>query len=131
MDNTKHASILLQSGTYMLGMTLRDKDGNIKEHREPQWTADPDGQCIITVFYDDEKNEPIGKADLFPKWDTERISDKIREMLGLKRTCPSLVELYKMAVKEGYGNPCAECSISYDCSTCPIQEYKDSLESED
>jgi len=80
-------------------------------------------------LFDPEKDEQIGKAELFSWWDSCGVDQCIREKLGLtRRNFPSPEELYRWI--EDYQNGLDLCDIcegadaGYDCHICPVGGLK-------
>ena len=122
-------TVMVQRGTYYLGRNCLDKDGNIAESNPPEWKPDPEGSSVIVTLFNPEKNEQIGKAELFSWWDSCGIEQCVRDKLELtRRNFPSPEELYHWIEKYQHGlNLCEICEgicAGYDCKVCPIEELK-------
>jgi hypothetical protein len=82
---------------------------------------------VIVCAFDTEKDEPIGDADIFSRFDTTLINNKIRSVLALNETdTPTALEIFKVAMEEG-DDLCQYCQRN-NCRDCEIKNWKDERE---
>lgn len=102
--------LLMSRGTFTIGHTIRDKDGNILERVEPSFKSQEDGGSIVLVEVDDDCNQ-IGDASLFSSRseDQDDIMDYICTKLNLeKRKCKF----------EKLNSPYPDYDHEFYCSKC-------------
>ena len=128
-----HATtILIERGVYHIGISLRDKDGNIVSGSEPEWIPDKNGGTVIICACDSER-EPAGKADIFATWETLQIMQKLHEKLGLTdprdSNIPDFIRIYKKALAD-HVDLCDYCDDLIDCGLCIFREAREAADNE-
>jgi hypothetical protein len=128
--NKRPTAVVVERGNYFLGWHTKNADGSTKKNQPPKWEPDIDGGCVIICTYDLEKNEPVGSADLFAHYDSDRIGSHIREKLDIERAnFPTPAEIYKWCKNSDDDidfcrDICEGVYGGYDCRVCPMEDIK-------
>jgi len=118
-------AVIVERGVYRLGLK---RDGDKEYERPPKWEPRATGGSVIVCAFDTEKDEPIGEADIFSRFDATLIERKIQSVLNLTETnTPTALEIFKGALKEGVDDLCQYCP-RFDCRYCGIKNWKDEKE---
>ena len=123
--------IFLAKGTCHLGVTTRDKDGNILESAPARFIWDKKGGSIAVGHMDPESKEIYeDTVSIFGDWDA---AGYVAEMLKLLRPArkvniPDLKAIVQAAYQEDGNDLLCDYCKSMNCSDCIIKEWKDEME---
>jgi hypothetical protein len=117
-------AVIVERGVYRMGRRTIHADGT-ETKQDGEWKPSIDGGCVIVCAYDTETDAPIGEADIFSRFDTTPISNKIRSVLNLDSTdTPNVLEIFKRAMEQDNDDLCRYCP-RYTCRDCEIKNWKD------
>lgn len=122
--------VFIATGTCTLGVTTRDKDGNILESRPAQFTPTKDGGSVAVGLLDPETMQPIEITSMYGDWDAAGYMAEILKLLNPVRkiNLPDLKEIVKAAYQEDGNDLLCDYCKSMNCRDCIIKEWKEELE---
>ena len=122
--------VFIVTGTCTLGVTTRDKDGNILESRPAQFTPTKDGGSVAVGLLDPETMRPIEITSVYGDWDAAGYMAEILKLLNPVRkiNLPDLKEIVKAAYQEDGNDLLCDYCKSMNCRDCIIKEWKEELE---
>lgn len=123
--------IFIAKGTCTLGMTKRDKEGNVVNQTAAQFTFDKDGGSIAVGEMDPDTNE-IDKetVSIFGDWDAAGYLTEVLKQLNPKRkvNIPDIKHIVQSLIRHDGVDVCDNCYDFYKCQDCIIKEWKEDLE---
>ena len=119
--------IFLAKGNCRLGLTKRDKEGNVVETIPARFETDPEGGSIAVGVLDDDTMEPVGTTEIYGDFDPWGYLSRTLELLAPKRAgnIPDLENIFKK-MYEDYGSdkcPVLDWCERGDCRDCIIQRW--------
>lgn len=122
--------IFLAKGTCTMGMTKRDKDGNIVESTPAQFKWDDNGGSIAIGKMDPRSKEIDEESvSIFGDWDAAGYLAEVLKLMKPRRgvNIPDIKAIVQAAAKEGNDLVCDYCH-DYKCRDCIINEWKEEAE---
>lgn len=123
--------IFIAKGTCKLGVTRRDKDGNVTESTPAQFIWDEKGGSIAVGHMDPESKEIYeDTVSIFGDWDAAGYLEDALKLLKPKRriNIPDLRAIVQAAYEEdGCDLLCDYCK-SVNCRDCIVREWKEEME---
>lgn len=123
--------IILAKGTCTLGMTKKDKDGNVASSTQAQFTFDDTGGSIAVGEMDpDTKEIDAESVSIFGEWDAAGYVAEMLKMLkpARKVNIPDLKAIVQAAYQEDGNDLLCDYCKSMNCRDCIIKEWKEELE---
>ena len=119
--------VFIVTGTCTLGVTTRDKDGNILESRPAQFTPTKDGGSVAVGLLDPETMQPIEITSMYGDWDAAGYMAEILKLLNPVRkiNLPDLKEIVKAAYQEDGNDLLCDYCKSMNCRDCIIKEWRE------
>ena len=119
--------VFIVTGTCTLGVTTRDKDGNILESRPAQFTPTNDGGSVAVGLLDPETMQPIEITSMYGDWDAAGYMAEILKLLNPVRkiNLPDLKEIVKAAYQEDGNDLLCDYCKSMNCCDCIIKEWQE------
>ncbi len=123
--------IFLAKGTCTLGMTQKDKDGNVTNSTQAQFIFDGTGGSIAVGEMDpDTKEIDAETVSIYGDWDA---AGYLAEMLKLLKPArrvniPNLKAIVQAAYQEDGNDLLCDYCKSMNCRDCIIKEWKEELE---
>lgn len=119
--------IFIAKGTATMGITKRDRDGNIVEHTPAKFTVDDKGGSVAIGKLDPDDTlvkEPI--TSMYGDWDASGYLSEILDLLQPTRSInlPPLREIVKSAAQYGECPFLEHCPSAY-CVNCCVREWID------
>lgn len=110
-----------------MGVTTRDKDGNILESRPAQFTPTNDGGSVAVGLLDPETMQPIEITSMYGDWDAAGYMAEILKLLNPVRkiNLPDLKEIVKAAYQEDGNDLLCDYCKSMNCCDCIIKEWQE------
>ena len=123
--------IFLATGTCQLGVTRRDKDGNIKEESQAQFIEDDTGGSVAVGVMDPQTKEiKEDTVSIYGDWQAADYLREVLEHINPKRAIniPDFKAIIQAAYREdGCSLVCDYCS-SLNCMNCVVKEWMEELE---
>lgn len=123
--------IFLAKGTCTMGMTKKDKDGNIVESTNAQFTADDNGATVVVGKLDPETMKPVEPVDsVYGDWDAAGYLAKALELLKPSRkvNIPDLKSMVQRLWSVDRIDLCDYCRDFHVCRDCIVNEWKEEQE---
>ena len=116
--------IILATGHAHLGMTERDKDGNITKSTAAHFEFAPDGPCVAVGEMDPVTMVVKDGASVYGDWDAAGYLKEVMEKLQPRRptNIPDFKALILAAQKDGT-DICDYCQ-GVNCRDCIVNEWK-------
>ena len=118
--------IFLATGTCQLGMTRRDKDGNIIEETQPRFVWDDSGGSVAVGVMDPQTKEiKENTVSIYGDWQAADYLREVLERINPKRAIniPDFKAIIQAAYREdGCSLVCDYCS-SLNCMNCVVKEW--------
>lgn len=125
--------IFLATGTCTLGVTKRDKDGNIIESTPARFTWDDTGGSIA-IGEMDPKTKEINEesVSIFGDWDAAGYLAEALEQLKPRRktNIPDFKTMVQNLWKDDRVDICDHCRGNYHCTNCIVNEWKEEQEND-
>ena len=126
--------IFLAKGTYRLGRSRVDRDGNVIEQIAGKFEWDPNGGSVAVGVLDDESMEQIGTAELFGDFDPAGYLARALELLAPTRqgNIPCFEGIVKrMHIEYGGGCPLLDYCQGEICRDCVVQRWMEEVDEEE
>ena len=123
--------IFLAKGTCTMGITTRDKDGNIVESKPAQFTYDDHGGSVVVGELDPETMKPAEPVDnVYGDWDAAGYLAKVLELMNPRRgvNIPDLKAIVQRAYKEDGNDLICDYCHDFKCRDCIVNEWKEAAE---
>lgn len=124
--------IFLAKGTCTMGLTKRDKDGNIVESTSAKFTYNDNGGSVVVGKLDPETMKPVEPLDaVYGDWDAAGYLGNVLELLkpGRKVNIPDFKAMVQNLWKEEHIDICDHCR-GYNCSNCIVNQWKEEQEND-
>lgn len=122
--------IFLATGTCTMGVTTRDKDGNIIESRPAQFTYDDKGGTVVVGKLDPETMKPTEPVDIvYGDWDAAGYLAEALELLKPRRqvNIPDFKAIIQAFIEKDNIDFCDYCP-NLNCRDCIVKEWKEEAE---
>lgn len=121
--------IFLVKGHAHLGISKRDKDGNVTESIPAHFEFAPDGPCVAVGELDPETMEIKGEADIYGDWDAAGYLKSVLEKLQpvRKSNVPDFKAIVNALWEKDRTDICDYCK-GYNCRDCIVNEWKEEAE---
>lgn len=120
--------IFLATGHTHLGVSKRDKDGNITEIVPAHFEFANDGPCVAVGELDPETMAPKDGPSIYGDWDAAGYLKEALDMLKPRR--PVNIPDFKtiiLAIEKDGTDVCDYCR-SCNCRDCIVKEWKEEAE---
>lgn len=129
-------ALFMAVGTCKMGMTKRDKAGNVIEQRGASFEPDPEGGCVVIGKANITCADVIqqdGPAAVFGDWDAAGYLAKVVEILQPRRklNIPDLREIVRAAAEDGNKDFFCEYCDGLNCADCIITQWWEEFEEAD
>lgn len=123
--------IFLATGTVTLGMTKRDKDGNVASSTSARFTWDDNGGSIA-IGEMDPKTKEINEesVSIFGDWDAAGYLAEALELIKPRRqtNIPDFKSIIQKAYTEDGNDLVCDYCQSCNCRDCIVKEWKEEVE---
>lgn len=122
--------VFLAKGTCTLGMTKRDKDGNVTTSESAQFNFDGTGGSVAVGEMDPETNViDTESVSIFGDWDAAGYLAEALKLLQPRRSVnlPNLKAIVQAAYCEDGNDLLCDYCNELNCPNCIIQEWKEEL----
>lgn len=122
--------IFLATGTCTMGMTKRDKDGNIVESTPAHFTFDDTGGSIAIGQMDAHSKEIDEESvSVFGDWDAASYLAEVLELLKPRRqvNIPDFKAIIQAFIEKDNIDFCDYCQ-NLNCRDCIVKEWKEETE---
>lgn len=122
--------IFLATGTCTMGMTKRDKDGNVAESTSAQFTFDGTGGSIAIGEMDpDTKKIKEDSVSIFGDWDAAGYLAEVLDLLKPRRqvNIPNFKAIIQAFIEKDNIDFCDYCP-NLNCQDCIVKEWKEEVE---
>ena len=118
--------IFLAKGHAHMGMTERDKDGNVIKSTPARFEYADDGPCVAVGELDPETMEVKGDVDLYGDWDAAGYLAETMKRLNPSRkpNIPDFKAIVRNLWKDEHVDICLHCP-SFGCSDCIVNAWKE------
>ena len=122
--------IFLAKGHAHMGITERDKDGNVIKSTPAHFEYADNGPCVAVGELDPETMKVKGDVDLYGDWDAAGYLAETMKRLNPARqvNIPDFKAIVRDAIKDGY-DFCDYCQ-SINCTNCIVNEWKEEMREE-
>ena len=123
--------VFLAKGTCTLGMTKRDKDGNVTTSESAQFNFDGTGGSVAVGEMDPETNViDTESVPIFGDWDAAGYLAEALKLLNPKRkvNVPDFKYIIQSIMRHEHVDICDNCYDYYKCRDCIIKEWKEEME---
>lgn len=123
--------VFLAKGKCTLGMTKKDKGGNVASSTQAQFTFDDTGGSIAVGEMDpDTKEIDAETVSIFGDWDAAGYLAEALKLLKPKRkvNIPDFKYIIQSLIRHDGVDICDNCHDYYKCSDCIIKDWKEELE---
>lgn len=120
--------VFLAKGTCTLGMTKKDKDGNVASSTQAQFTFDDAGGSVAVGEMNPDTNEVDAETvSIFGDWDAAGYLEEALKLLNPKRkvNIPDFKYIIQSIIKHDGVDICDHCHAFYKCSDCIIKDWKE------
>lgn len=123
--------VFLAKGTCTLGVTKKDKDGNVESSTQAQFTFEDTGGSIAVGEMDpDTEKIDAETVSIFGDWDAAGYLAEALKLLNPKRkvNIPDLKYIIQSLIRHDNVDICDHCHDFYKCSDCIIKDWKEEME---
>ena len=123
--------VFLAKGTCTLGMTKKDKDGNVTGSTQAQFTFEDTGGSVAIGEMNPDTNEIDAESvSIFGDWDAAGYLAEALKLLNPKRNVniPDFKNIIQSIIKHDGVDICDHCYSFYKCDECIVKEWKDEIE---
>lgn len=123
--------IFLAKGTCKLGMTHKDKDGNVTQSTSAQFIFDGTGGSIAVGEMNPEtKTIDTDSVSIFGDWDAAGYLEEALKLLNPKRkvNIPDFKYIIQSIIRSDHIDICDNCHDYYKCRDCIVRDWKEELE---
>lgn len=123
--------IFLATGTVTLGMTKRDKDGNVVSSTPARFTWDDKGGSIAIGYMDDKTKEINEESvSIFGDWDAAGYLKEAMDRLKPRRqiNIPDFKAIIQKAYTEDGNDLVCDYCQGLNCRDCIVREWKEEVE---
>lgn len=122
--------IFLAKGVCKLGVTKRDKDGNVASSTQAQFTFDDTGSSIAVGKMDPETKEINGETvSIFGDWDAAGYLKTALALLNPRRqvNIPDFKAIIRAAYEEDGSDLVCDYCRSCKCRDCIVREWMEEM----
>lgn len=124
--------IFIATGTCTLGMTKRDKDGNVESSTPARFTWDDKGGSVAIGYMDPASKEINEESvSIFGDWDAAGYLSKALQLIKPRRSVniPDFKAIVNALWEKDRTDVCDYCR-GYNCRDCIVNEWKEEHEDE-